>query len=82
MQEIDLLQPISFDWLVWFMDNFFLYRKIMKENLKLAVLDEVRYSLHLHRFGVVLVLAEFVHLFFPSSFNLISYLFIFHVTFM
>ena len=82
MQEIDLLQPISFDWLVWFMDNFFLYRKIMKENLKLAVLDEVRYSLHLHRFGFVLVLAEFVHLFFPSSFNLISYLFIFHVTFM
>ena len=67
------------DWLVWFTDKFFLYRKIIiKKNLKWAILDETRYSLHLHKFGVVLVLAKFVHLFFLSSSNMMSYFF-FHV---
>ena len=66
----------SWRFLRFYKDKFFLYRKIiLKKTLKWAVLDETRYSLHLHKFEVVLVLAKFFHLFFLSSFNMMSYLF-------
>ena len=66
----------SWRFLKFYKDKFFLFRKIIeKKNLKWAVLDETKYSLHLHKFGVVLVLAKFVHLLFLSSFNMMSFLF-------